>query len=411
LTWVIVALGLVPAPSGASGAGPASGLAPRLYTVMPSSEADEITGPSTVEIFTPFGYDLSATAAVEGLKPHHFAPVPGRNIALISHFSPTAFVEVFSLRKNAVVDTIPTGLGPRHLTFNRRGTVAYTANHDSNSVSALDTRSRRLIGTVPVGDEPNFVAFARTPHGPRVFACNNGSDTLTVIDARKLRVIRTIRVGERPFDMAMTHHDRLLASANAGDNTVSFVDTKTLRVVGTTPIGGVHVPVVPQKLHPRFTPNGRWLLVGNQDASVISVIDVPGRQLRKLIPAGLGADIAFFPPRGPAKGYALVTNRYDYFVTVLRLHGDRPPTPAKRIPYRLLGSHYVSFDRRYRRAFVSQRPGRAFSVLDLRTLTNAIDSVPVAPGGEGAPLHQSGPDQAIFVWFRHGQARWHIEER
>jgi len=330
---------------------------------------------------------------------------------LISHFSPIAFVDVFSMRKNAVVDTIPTGLGPRHLTFNRRGTVAYTANHDSDSVSALDTRSRRLIGTVPVGHEPNFVAYARTPHGPRVFVCNNGADTLTVIDARKLRVIRTIRVGEGPFDMAMTHHDRLMASANAGDNTVSFVDTKTLRVIGTTPIGGVHAPVVPQKLHPRFTPNGRWLLVGNQDASVISVIDVPRRRLRKLIPAGLGADIAFFPPRGPAKGYALVTNRYDYFVSVLRLHGDRPPTPAKRIAYRLLGSHYISFDRRYRRAFVSQRPGRAFSVLDLQTLTNAVDSVPVAPGGEGAPLHQSGPDQAIFVWFRHGHAPWHIEER
>jgi len=211
----VVALGLVPAPSGAS--------APRLYTVMPSSEADEITGPSTVEIFNPPSFDLAATAAVEGLKPHHFAPVPGRNVALISHFSPTAFVEVFSLRKNAVVGTIPTGLGPRHLTFNRRGTVAYTANHDGGSVSALDTRTRRLIGTVPAGHEPNFVAFARTAHGPRVFACNNGADTLTVIDARKLRVIKTIRVGQRPFDMALTHHDRLLASANAGDNTVSFV--------------------------------------------------------------------------------------------------------------------------------------------------------------------------------------------
>lgn len=384
LTCLIVALGLVAAPSGACGAGPASGPAPRLYTVMPSSEADEITEPSKVEIFTRSSFDLSRKAAVEGVKPHHFAPVPGQNIALISHFSPSAFVDVFSLRKNAVIDTIRTGLGPRHLTFNPRGTVAYTANRDGDSVSALDTRSRRLIRTVPVGDEPNFVLYARTPHGPRVFACNNGANTVTVIDARKLRVIRTIRVGEHPFDMSLTHHDRLLASANAGDNTVSFVDTKTLRVVGTTPIAGVHDPAVPQKLHPRFTPDGRWLLVGNQDASVISVIDVPGRRLRKLIPAGLGADIAFFPPSGPAKGYALVTNRYDYFVTVLRLHGRRPPTLAKRIPYRLLGSHYISFDSGYRRAFVSQRPGRAFSVLDLRTLTNAHDSVPVAPGGEGA---------------------------
>jgi YVTN family beta-propeller protein len=242
-----------------------------------------------------------------------------------------------------------------------------------------------------------------------VFAANKGADTLTVIDARKLRVIKTITVGQGPFDMATTHHDRLLASANAGDNTVTFVDTKTLQAKGTVPIGGVHDPAIPQKLHPRFTPNGKWLLVGNEDASVISVIDVPGRELRELIPAGLGADIAFFPKSGPAKGYALVTNRYDYFVGVLRLRGGRPPALAKRIHYRLLGSHYISFDRRYRRAFVSQRPGRAFSVLDLRTLTNAINSVPVAEGGEDAPLFQSGPDQAIFVWFRHGQARWHTE--
>lgn len=48
---------------------------------------------------------------------------------------------------------------------------------------------------------------------------------------------------------------------------------------------------------------------------------------------------------------------------------------------------------------MSQRPGGAFSVLDMATLINEHDSIPIGPG----------PDQAMYVWFENGKAKFHSE--
>src|SRR5262249_10331223 len=134
---VAIALGSACASAGATAArrGDAD-LSPRVYVVMPSSEAEDIDGASDVQAYeTPAaapGYGLGDLIPLLGLKPHPFAPVPGRNIALIGHFTPISYVEVFNLVKNEIVGTIPTGLGPRHISYNPKGTVAYTANHDGD---------------------------------------------------------------------------------------------------------------------------------------------------------------------------------------------------------------------------------------------------------------------------------------
>lgn len=388
-------------------------LRPRIYTVMPSSEPDSIFGPSDVKVFDPGSYEVSEQVPVRGLKPHHFYPVPGRNFALLAHFRPTAYVEVFDMAANEIVGTIPTGLGPRHHTFKPNGSLVYTANFDGDSISVINVASRTTIATVPVGRRPNYVAYVKTRNGPRLFVCNLGENTLTVLDADTLERITTITVGNAPFNMAVTADQRVLMSANAGDNTVSFVDTDTLQVTDTVSIGGDHDPAITdtlrQRLNPRISPDGKWLWVGNHDASVMSIVNIPERRLERLIPAGKGADIAFFPAGGPARGYALITNRYDDFVTVARLNGDDPPTFVKNVPHSTIGSHYITFNEDFSKAYVSQRPGRAFSVLDMATMTNERDSVPVGPGGEGAAPNQAGPDQAFYVWFENGRARFHPE--
>lgn len=398
----------------------------RIYAVTPSSEPDQITGPSRLLVVDPSSLSGAAPGHEHGrgspagprfdsvdvpdFRPHHFYPVPGRNLAIQAHFGPTANVELFDLVRNAYVGRIATGKGPRHLTFHPSHPLAYTANFDGDSISVLDLDRMRTVATVPVGHKPNYVQYARTRLGPRLFVENFGEKTVTVLDARTLHRLATVTVGDGPFNGAITDEGRTLVTANARHNSVSFMDTASLAVTATVPIGGVHDPTIkPQRLNPRVSPDGRWLWVGNQDASVFSVIDLRTRRLAALLPAGKGADIAFFPAGGPAKGLVLLTNRYDRFLTVARQDGDRPPQVVGRIATASLGSHFITFDKDFRFAYVSQRPGRAFSVVDLATLTE-VTNLPVGPD-DGRPLDPSraGPDQAFFIWFEHGRARFHEE--
>ncbi|MPZ72976.1 MAG: beta-propeller fold lactonase family protein [Nitriliruptorales bacterium] len=387
--------------------------AARIYTVTPSSEPDRITGPSQMKVFDPRSLDVTTTVDVPDFRPHHFYPVPGRNIAIQAHFGPTSNIELFDMVSNTYIGRLSTGLGPRHVSFDPSSTFAYSANFNGNSISVLDLNSRRSVATIPVGEKPNYVQYVKTARGPRLFVENFGGNTITVIDARNLRPVTTVTVGDGPFNASIAEGGRTLVTANARDNTATFVDTATLEVTDTVDLGGVHDPTVGmQRLNPRISPDGKWLWVGNQDASVFSIVNIPERRLETMLPAGRGADIAFFPAGGPARGLALLTNRYDDFVTVARLNGQQPPTVVKNMTTSALGSHFVTFNEDFSLAYVSQRPGRAFSVLDMATLTERAN-VPVGPGPVTDPAatdpSQAGPDQAFYVWFDRGRARFHDE--
>jgi YVTN family beta-propeller protein len=370
----------------------------RVYVLTPSSEPDEITGPSTLKVYDPQTARLLRTVPLRGAKPHHLYVLPRSHLALISHFAPTAFVEVLDLSTDQIVGTIPTGTGPRHLAFSPDHRFAYSANLEDNSISVIDLARRITVRTIPVGKKPNYVVSVRTARGQRLFVANYGEATLTVLDARTLTPVGSVAVGANPFNIVATHDGRTLVSANAGANTVSFVDTATLAVEADVPIGGRHDPAVKQRLNPRISPDGRWLLVGNQDASAISVIDLARRRLAELLPAGRGADIAFFPPRGPAHGDIIATNRYDTFLTVARLRGSRPPQFVRNVALRVPGSHYLTYDSQWRRAFIAERSGGAFSVVDLHRLRETSNTA-VGPG----------PDQATYVFFERDRAQVNTE--
>ena len=387
----------------------------KVFVTTPSSEPNQITGPSDLKVYDPANLDASpVTVPTPDFRPHHLYPLPGQNLAIQAHFGPTSNVEVINLVTNQYVGRITTGLGPRHLSFNPSNTRAYTANFNDDTISVLDIRGLRNIATLPVGSKPNYVQYVKTPRGPRLFVENFGANTVTVINASTLRTITTVTVGHGPFNASVAEDGRTLITANARDNTVSFLDTTTLQVTDTINIGGTHDSTVVdfQRLNPRISPDGKWLWVGNQDASAFSIINIPERRLEKLLPAGKGADIAFFPAAGPAKGLALLTNRYDTFVTVAKLNGDQPPSVVKKIPTSALGSHFITFNSDFSKGYVSERPGRAFSVLDMATLTEAAN-VPVGPGPKTDPANtvpsQAGPDQAIYIWFKNGQAFFHGE--
>ena len=53
------------------------------------------------------------------------------------------------------------------------GNYAYVANSASNNVSVIDTTTKSVVRTVPVGTTPK--SLVATPNGSRVYVANSGT--------------------------------------------------------------------------------------------------------------------------------------------------------------------------------------------------------------------------------------------
>lgn len=386
--------------AGNASAGKAN-LPTRLYVITPSSEPAQITGPSVIKIYDPATLTLMKQIPAAGFRPHHFYKVPDRNYAFIAHFGPTAFVEVLDLVKDEVVRTVPTGVGPRHLGFTPNAAFVYTANFDDNTITKINTNSFKSMTAPAHGVRPNYVEYIKTPNGPLLFTTNLGENTVSVLHPDTLALIKKITVGAGPFNLAHSDACECIMTSNAGDHTVSWIDMHTLEEVDRQSIltpSTVLNTSQNQRLNPRISPEGKFLWVGNQQGSEFAVFDIFTHALVTTIPAGFGADIAFFPRSGPGEGFAFGTNRYDYMVTVAKLNGPNPPTFVKNIPTTLQGSHFFNFNEDFSKAYVSLRPGGGCSVIDMAAQTE------VASLSTG-----QGPDQCSYLFSIKGKVVGHTE--
>jgi YVTN family beta-propeller protein len=58
----------------------------------------------------------------------------------------------------------------------------------------------KLVGTVPVGHDPNWIVV--TPDGKRAFVSNRGSNDVSVIDLASRQEVARVKVGNYPQRMA-----------------------------------------------------------------------------------------------------------------------------------------------------------------------------------------------------------------
>jgi len=196
---------------------------------------------------------------------------------------------------------------------------AYITNAGSNTVSVIDTRSNRVIGSpIPVGDVPIGVAVA--PGGRKVYVANNGTDTISVIDTAANIVIATIAVGPNPFGVAVSPDSSKVYVANSGTcgscttppapfppDTVSVIDASTNTVIGSAiPVGSIPLGLA-------VTPDGRKVYVANFNGNTVSVIDTATTTVTS-IPLSEPHDVAVSPDGSKvyvasASGSVFVVNR------------------------------------------------------------------------------------------------------
>jgi YVTN family beta-propeller protein len=120
-------------------------------------------------------------------------------------------------------------LFPYGVALSRDGRTAYVSDWGQNTVSLVDTATRKATGKITVGNHPS--AMALSPDGDELYVANTDSDTISVIDTATNAVARTISVrlrpgapdGANPNSLAVSSDGGTLYVANAGDNDVAVI--------------------------------------------------------------------------------------------------------------------------------------------------------------------------------------------
>ncbi|MGA1869093.1 MAG: hypothetical protein ACMUJM_11185 [bacterium] len=113
-------------------------------------------------------------------------------------------VAVIDRLSGSQIALIPVGENPRGIVLDENCMYAYVANSQSNSISVIDTATKKIDTTIilGLGLEPEGIAIS--PDDEYVVTANRSSDNVSIIGVKSRRVIRHIPVRRGPSRIALS---------------------------------------------------------------------------------------------------------------------------------------------------------------------------------------------------------------
>jgi DNA-binding beta-propeller fold protein YncE len=239
-----------------------------------------------------------------------------------------------------LIDTVVVGKQPSGLSINRAGNLVLIANRADNSISVLSIQGKqvKLVDTAVIGEQVAHVVF--TPDGKRAIAGKFPGHKVALLTVEGQKVTYTKRdlaVGLWPYNVDVTPDGRLALTADNGNaggsdgnvDTVSVIDLEAKPervidkvVVGDAPEGFVISPTgkLAVAVLLRGSNNAKTEFFYNRNGSV-AILKIDGKKVTKVgevevrgLPEG-----AVFSPDGR---WLYVGNFIDGDLSVLRVDGD-----------------------------------------------------------------------------------------
>ena len=122
---------------------------------------------------------------------------PDQKRLYLTHWGGNELI-VWDTQKRQTEARIPVGDNPNDLTINKKGTLAYVACADDNSVSVVDLIQKKVVETLvatlypdaPTGSTTNSVALA--PNEKTLYVANADNNCLAVFDVSKIKESRSL---------------------------------------------------------------------------------------------------------------------------------------------------------------------------------------------------------------------------
>jgi YVTN family beta-propeller protein len=199
-------------------------------------------------------------------------------------------VAVVNTITRKVVATIPVGdkQRPMRIAIQPGGRYVWVGLDNSPAVAVIDATTNKLAATIEAGAGLHNLAF--TPDGRYAYVTNSAADTVTAIDAEKLSKIAHIPVGKTPVPVTYSASSRLIYVASINGTAVSVIDPATQQVVRSIPVKRGTVAF-------RFDPSGRFGFAVNQVANLVEIIDASTNQVAGSVEVSKGPDQIVFTDR------------------------------------------------------------------------------------------------------------------
>jgi DNA-binding beta-propeller fold protein YncE len=237
---------------------------------------------------------LAATLTA-GKQPSGLSFSPDGKMALVANRGDNS-ISVLSVNGSDVkiTDTVAMPDSVAHVTFTPDGKRALVARFPAHKISVLDIAGDKVTYSkidLPTGQWPYNVAVA--PGGKIALTADNGGagssdgsvDTASVIDleANPPRIVDRVVVGDGPEGLAISPKGDLAVSVilrgsnmkkaffheKNGSVSVLKIDGKKVTKTGDIEVGGLPEAAM-------FTPDGKYILVGNYLSQDFSILKVDG---------------------------------------------------------------------------------------------------------------------------------------
>ncbi|UOY91946.1 beta-propeller fold lactonase family protein [Ectobacillus sp. JY-23] len=167
-----------------------------------------------------------------------------------------------------------TAINSDNIMLSKDENYIYTANMDTNTVTIVNTKTKKTEKEIKVGKEPRQLTLS--PDEAYLYVSCMQSDRVDVIDLHKRKVVKKLKTGIEPFGLLTSQDGKLLYVANFRSGTLSVIDIEKEKERKSIKIGDR-----PRTL--AMTADGEKLYVPHYLDGIISVVDTKRNQVQKEI--------------------------------------------------------------------------------------------------------------------------------
>jgi DNA-binding beta-propeller fold protein YncE len=245
-----------------------------------------------------------------------------------------------------LISTIDGDKQPSGLSINPAGDLALVANRAGKSISVLSLHGTdvNLIGSVDMGDEVSAVVF--TPDGKHALASKASANKVALLDVDGDKVNynkHDLLTGLFPYNVVVAPNSSIALTADNGNNGTSDGNVDTVSVIDLADpvhvIDHITVPDSPEGL--AFSPKGNIAVAVEATGSnhpkadfyyhphgMVTVLKIDGKKVTRLNDIEVGAlpEAVAFTPDGR---YIYVGNYIDRDFSILRVDGSKVTDTGK----------------------------------------------------------------------------------
>jgi YVTN family beta-propeller protein len=232
------------------------------------------------------------------------------------------------------------------LDYDHNNQMLYVANYNKDQIVIVDTRTDKIVGTIPVPAHPIDVKV--DPDSDVLLVASLAGNGLTFISTKTNQILNTISTGSGPWGLDIDSKEKIAYVTNRGNNYVTVVDIPTQRIIAKVPISGpaqaITVDDNEHMIYASYMDQPKIVKIDGNTNTVIDTIDMTtttttvmlGQTAAESIPQAIVAD------PNSHKLYVSIKNADTVYVLGPRAISKTIPVVTKGIPALLIAGNITA---------------------------------------------------------------------